>query len=108
MEKNSIDRKNSPSGINSAKSFLVFSLAVCLLFLMTKSLSAGVADSTQWRQLFNGKDITGWKQAGPGSHYVEDGFIKSKGGMGLLYWTGEKFGNCVIPVSYTHLRAHET
>src|SRR5450759_4555684 len=86
MEKNSIDRKNSPSGINSAKSFLVFSLAVCLLFLMTKSLSAGVADSTQGRQLFNGKDLTGWKQAGPGSHYVEDGFIKSKGGMGLLYW----------------------
>jgi hypothetical protein len=100
MEKNSIETKRVPSGINSAKSFLMFSLMVCLLCLMTRSLSAGSADTTQWRHLFNGKDLTGWKQAGPGSHYVEDGFIKSKGGMGLLYWTGEKFGNCVIRVVF--------
>jgi hypothetical protein len=100
MEKNSIETKRIPSGINSARSFLMFSLMVCLLSLMTQSLSAGVADTTQWRHLFNGKDLTGWKQAGPGSHFVEDGFIKSKGGMGLLYWTGEKFGNCVIRVVF--------
>jgi hypothetical protein len=84
----------------SAKSFLKISLAIGLFFLLVNSLSASPADSTQWRHLFNGKDLTGWKQAGPGSHYVEDGFIKSKGGMGLLYWTGEKFGNCVIRVVF--------
>jgi hypothetical protein len=67
---------------------------------MTKSLSAGVADTTQWRQLFNGKDLTGWKQVGPGSHYVENGLLKSKGGMGLLVWQGEKFQNCIIHVEY--------
>jgi hypothetical protein len=55
-------------------------------------------DKDCWRQLFNGKDLTGWKHVGPGSQYVEDGFIKSHGGMGLLYWTGEKFGNCTIRV----------
>lgn len=54
----------------------------------------------EWRQLFNGKDLTGWKHVGPGSQYVEDGMIKSHGGMGLLYWTGEKFGNCTIHVKY--------
>ena len=75
-------------------------MTMCLLLFLTKSASAAVADSTQWRQLFNGKDLTGWKQVGPGSHYVEDGLIKSKGGMGLLYWTGEKFGNCVIRVVF--------
>lgn len=53
-----------------------------------------------WRQLFNGRDLIGWKHVGGGSHYVEDGFIKSKGGMGLLYWSGEKFGNCIIRVVY--------
>jgi hypothetical protein len=99
MEKNSIEKQGTPSGIILGR-FLTVSLIVCLFVLMTKTLSAGVADSTQWRHLFNGKDLTGWKQAGPGSHYVEDGFIKSKGGMGLLYWTGEKFGNCVIRVVF--------
>jgi hypothetical protein len=99
MEKNSI--KNQWSGfLIISNRILTVSLIVCLFLLMTNTLTAGVADSTQWRQLFNGKDLTGWKQAGPGSHYVEDGFIKSKGGMGLLYWTGEKFGNCVIRVVF--------
>jgi hypothetical protein len=30
----------------------------------------------------------------------KDGFIHSHGGMGLLYWTGGKVGNCVIRVVY--------
>jgi hypothetical protein len=85
--------------IFSAKSVMsVF--AVCLLLILNSGITSNAQDKTGWRQLFNGKDLTGWKQAGPGSHYVEDGFIKSKGGMGLLYWTGEKFGNCVIRVVF--------
>lgn len=55
-------------------------------------------DNSEWRQLFNGKDLTGWKHVGPGSMSVEDGMIRGHGGMGLLYWTGEKFGNCTIRV----------
>jgi hypothetical protein len=55
---------------------------------------------TEWRQLFNGKDLTGWKHVGPGSMTVEDGMIRGHGGMGLLYWTGEKFGNCKIHVEF--------
>jgi hypothetical protein len=58
------------------------------------------ADEGQWRQLFNGKDLTGWKHVGPGSQYVEDGMIKSHGGMGLLYWTAEKFSNCTLKVVF--------
>lgn len=58
-------------------------------------------DSTKgWRQLFNGKDLTGWKHVGDGYMTVEDGLIKTHGGMGLLYWTGEKFGNCKIRVVF--------
>jgi hypothetical protein len=53
-----------------------------------------------WRQLFNGKDLKGWKHVGPGSRYVENGLTGSHGGMGLLYWTKEKFSNCVIRVVY--------
>jgi hypothetical protein len=83
----------------SAKSVLSV-LTVCILLILNWGISLNAQDMSGWRQLFNGKDLTGWKQAGPGSHYVEDGFIKSKGGMGLLYWTGEKFGNCVIRVVF--------
>jgi hypothetical protein len=58
------------------------------------------ADTGGWRQLFNGKDLTGWKHVGPGSMSVENGLIRGHGGMGLLYWTGEKFSNCTIRVVY--------
>ncbi len=54
----------------------------------------------EWRQLFNGKNLTGWKHVGPGAMLLEDGMIRGKGGMGLLYWEGEKFGNCVIRVEW--------
>lgn len=100
MGKKLFCRQGTKSGKTSAGSFLTCGIAVILMFVLTKSISAGVADTTQWRQLFNRKDMTGWKQVGPGSHYVENGLLKSKGGMGLLYWKGEKFGNCVIHVEY--------
>lgn len=57
-------------------------------------------DTTQWRQLFNGKDLTGWKHVGGGSMSVEQGMIRGHGGMGLLYWAGEKFGNCRFRVVF--------
>jgi len=59
-----------------------------------------VQTDTGWRQLFNGKNLDGWKQVGPGSRYVENGLTGSHGGMGLLYWTKEKFSNCIIRVVY--------
>ncbi len=53
-----------------------------------------------WKPLFNGKDLTGWKHVGGGSRFVENGLLASKGGMGLLYWAGGKLGNCQIKVVY--------
>jgi len=79
--------------------FLLF-----LVVLFISNTNAGNAqtkkDVSQWKQLFNGKDLTGWKHVGGGSRYVEEGLLASKGGMGLLYWTGGKLGNCVIRVVY--------
>ena len=71
-----------------------------LLLLLALSAITLQAQSNEWRQLFNGKDLTGWKHVGPGGDTVEDGLIKTHGGMGLLYWTGSKLGNCVIRVVY--------
>ena len=53
-----------------------------------------------WIQLFNGKDLTGWKHVGPGHMTVDNGLIRTHGGMGLLYWTPGPVGNCVIRVLY--------
>jgi hypothetical protein len=83
-------------------------MTVILMLVLVNPAGAGPvtgqkgnkADQDGWRQLFNGKDLTGWKHVGPGSMIVEDGMIKGEGGMGLLYWTGEKFGNCTIHVEF--------
>ena len=58
------------------------------------------ADVEGWRQLFNGKDLAGWKHVGKGNMLVEDGMIHGQDGMGLLYWTKEKLSNCTIRVVY--------
>ena len=51
-------------------------------------------------QLFNGKNLEGWEHVGPGRVYVEDGLMKTEGGMGLLWYTKEKLGNCTLKVVF--------
>ncbi|HET6569430.1 MAG TPA: DUF1080 domain-containing protein, partial [Rhodothermales bacterium] len=53
-----------------------------------------------WTQLFDGKDLEGWQHVGEGDFVVEDGVLKTQGGMGLLWYTGQKFENEVIRVVY--------
>ncbi len=57
-------------------------------------------ESGEWKQLFNGRDMTGWEHVGPGKFVIEDGLLKTQGGMGLLWYTPEKIGNAVIHVVY--------
>lgn len=59
-----------------------------------------------WRQLFNGTDLTGWKHVGKGRMSVEKGMIRGHGGLGLLYWTKEKLGNCTLRVVYRMQKAN--
>lgn len=68
--------------------------------LILVTLSAALAWGAEWKQLFNGKDLAGWKMAGPGRFVVQGGSMKTEGGMGLLYYAGEKFGNATIRVVY--------
>src|SRR5215472_17622898 len=53
-----------------------------------------------WRPLFNGRNLDGWEHVGPGKMVVEDGVIRTEGGMGLLWYTREKLGDCVLRVVY--------
>src|SRR2546423_13047517 len=58
------------------------------------------AQTDDWKQLFDGKNLTGWKHVGPGYMTVEDGLIRTHGGMGLLYWTGGELGGSPSHVGY--------
>jgi hypothetical protein len=65
------------------------------------------AENKNSRQLFNGRDLSGWKHVGPGKMTVENGLIRTSGGMGLLYFTGEKFGDCAIRIVYRMEHAND-
>jgi hypothetical protein len=54
----------------------------------------------KWHPLFNGKDLSGWEQVGPGEFVVENGVLKTVGGMGMILYPAEKFGNVIIRVVY--------
>lgn len=77
----------------------------CLVFSLLL-LPAGLraAPKEKWTQLFNGKDLTGWAHVGPGSFVVENGMLKPKGGMGLLYYKDKTFGKAVLRVVYKTTR----
>jgi len=84
---------------------LLFSTALAVVLLAGRpvyvsALPANAADTAGWQSLYNGHDLSGWKHVGPGSMEVENGLIRGHGGMGLLYRTGQTFGDCTLRVVY--------
>jgi len=72
-----------------------------LLFLFIAIILVSCSSQDKkWRQLFNGKDLSGWEQVGPGQFVVEDGLLKTVSGMGMILYPAEKFSNVVIRVVY--------
>jgi hypothetical protein len=80
--------------------FQLLLIIVVTAALMAGSVAPAPAQAGVWKQLFDGKDLVGWKHVGPGEMTVEDGLIRTHGGMGLLYWTGGKLGDCVLRVVF--------
>ena len=76
-------------------------LIVCLCSLAV----AGCA--SEMKPLFNGKDAAGWVHVGPGSITVENGMLKTSGGMGLLWYEPEQFGNATIRVVFKTTGSHD-
>jgi len=70
------------------------------------ALSAGLSVAGEWKQLFNGKDLEGWRMVGPGRFVIEDGLMKTEGGMGLLYYEKEQFGNATLRVVFKTVSEH--
>lgn len=70
-----------------------------ILFLALLALPLTIAAAE--KQLFNGKNLDGWKMTGPGQFVVDgDGTMHTEGGMGLLYYERETFGNAVVRVVF--------
>lgn len=70
-------------------------IAMALILASTQTVSAD-----EWKSLFNGKDTSGWAMTGPGEFKIEDGHLVTYGGMGLLYYEKEKFGDCEIKIVF--------
>lgn len=77
----------------SSRKALTFVIAVCWVTLAT--VQSFPSQKTR-RPLFNGKDLEGWEQAGPGQFVVRDGMLKTEGGMGILWYTREKISHATI------------
>lgn len=71
--------------------------AICL-FILSIAISSAAQERSQ--ALFNGKNLDGWKQVGPGAFIVRDGMMKTEGGMGMLWYTREKIGHAKIRVVF--------
>lgn len=75
------------------------SISISVLIITWISMTTP-AHAGDWQPLFNGKDLDGWTHVGPGQFVIENGVLKTDGGMGLLWYTREKFGNATIRIVY--------
>jgi len=82
-------------------------LMFAILSLPTRSPAQGQPErpadpgaATAWRPLFDGRSLDGWEHLDPGRFLVEDGMLRTEGGMGLLWYSREKLGDCVLRVVY--------
>lgn len=84
---------------------LLFSLLV--LPIPSQADETSNVKSSANKTLFDGKTLENWKHIGPGRFVIEDGLLKTEGGMGLLWYTKEKFGDCVLRVVYKTTRQND-
>jgi choline dehydrogenase-like flavoprotein len=51
-------------------------------------------------QLFDGATLNGWTQAGPGNFVVDNGTLRSQGGLGLLWYSAAQFRNFELTLDW--------
>src|SRR6185436_644039 len=51
-------------------------------------------------QLFDGATLNGWTQAGPGNFVVDNGGLRSQGGLGLLWYSQAQFRDFELSVEW--------
>lgn len=70
------------------------------LLIFTACHHAKPMTKGNWRTLLDADHTNGWKMVGPGELKWEGGELVTYGGMGLLYYEREKWGDCRIRVVF--------
>jgi hypothetical protein len=83
--------------LHNPRKFRSRGVAICLFVV---AIAPALTAQQSSRALFNGKDLDGWQQVGPGSFVVKDGMMKTEGGMGMLWYTREKIAHATIRVVF--------
>ena len=80
LQNNKIMNRTSMTHQKIVPCYLSILLVSTLFLLNGFSTNAQTkAEQLGWKQLFNGKDLTGWQHVGGGSRFVEDGsYIRLK------------------------------
>lgn len=60
----------------------------------------GQPDASGEINLFDGRDLRGWTMTGPGRFVVEDGTLKTEGGMGLLWYEAQRFRDFTLKLDF--------
>ena len=71
-----------------------------LMWIIANAIVPANAQGTSWKPLFNGRDLDGWEHVGPGRFVIENGMLKTQGGMGLLWYSREMLSNTTVRVVY--------
>ncbi|HET9804243.1 MAG TPA: DUF1080 domain-containing protein [Candidatus Acidoferrum sp.] len=75
-------------------------LSLLLVALSVVSSARALATKIASTALFNEKNLDGWEHVGPGSFVVENGLLKTQGGMGLLWYSQKKIGRAKLRVVF--------
>jgi hypothetical protein len=70
------------------------------LFALSAFAASRKNNYGKWIDLFNGKDLTGWRMAGKGNFTVEDHALVTHGGMGMLWYDQRKFRDFKLQVEW--------
>ena len=71
-----------------------------ILLLAALGAAAPAAADSGWQPIFDGRSLNGWEHVGPGQFVLENGLLKTQGGMGLLWFTPRKIANSTIRIVY--------
>ncbi len=89
------------SNINTPK--VKCALLAIAIILVTASNT--YSQDTEWTPIFDGISLDDWQHVGDGDMVLIDGgLIKTIGGMGLLYYTQQKFEDVQIKVVFNNIR----
>jgi 3-keto-disaccharide hydrolase len=73
------------------------SRATLVIVLAAAAANAGEGNAVSF---FDGRALSGWRHVGDGRFVLQDGMLKTEGGMGLLYYAPRKVGRETVRVVY--------